>query len=363
MKPLKYLDYILNQLDLFRTKKVLQVNPTAVPLRTEPVEIIITVFEYDKEKVAKHSLKKIEDVYPFLQSPSITWINIDGLRKEDVENVCNHFGIHPLIAEDILSIGQRPKTDEIDGLMYCLLNMLSFNEKISGVETEQVSIILGNNFVISFQEDPYRDPFNPLREKLKIAGSKVRQNNADFLFYSLLDYIVDHYFIVMEKMGEKIELLEEDIIKNSNNRSLVKINMIRKEMILLKRSVAPVREMIGGIMRSESNLIEEKTEKYFKDVYDHIIQANDLSDNYRDMMMNMQDLYLSNVNLRMNEVMKVMAVVTCLLAPATVIGGIFGMNFDIIPLLHNKWGFFISVGLMLFVPLLMLRFFKRQGWF
>ena len=363
MKPLKYLDYILNPLDLLRTKKVLQVNPTAVPLRTEPTEIIITVFEYDKVNVAKHSLKKIEEVYPFLQSPSITWINIDGLRKDSVENVCNHFGIHPLIAEDILSIGQRPKMDEIDGLMYCLLNMLSFNDKISGVETEQVSIILGNNFIISFQEDPFRDPFNPLREKLKIAGSKVRHNNADFLFYSLLDYIVDYYFIVMEKMGEKIELLEEDIIKNSNNRSLVKINMIRKEMILLKRSIAPVRELISGILRSESELIEEKTEKYFKDVYDHIIQANDLSENYRDMMMNMQDLYLSNVNLRMNEVMKVMAVVTCLLAPATVIGGIFGMNFDIIPLLHNKWGFFISVGLMLFVPLLMVRSFRKRGWF
>ncbi len=363
MKPLKYLDYILNPLELLRTKKVLQVNPTAVPVRKEPEEIIITVFEYDKEKMTSHKLKKVDEVYSFLKSPSVTWINIDGLRKDDVENVCNHFGIHPLIAEDILSIGQRPKTDEIDGLMYCLLNMLSFNEKISGVETEQVSIILGNNFVISFQEDPFNDPFNPLREKLKIAGSKVRQNNADFLFYSLLDYIVDHYFIVMEKMGEKIELLEEDIIKNSNNRSLVKINMIRKEMILLKRSIAPVRELISGILRSESDLIEEKTEKYFKDVYDHIIQANDLSENYRDMMMNMQDLYLSNVNLRMNEVMKVMAVVTCLLAPATVIGGIFGMNFDIIPLMHNTWGFFISVGLMLIIPILMIRSFRKRGWF
>ena len=132
---------------------------------------------------------------------------------------------------------------------------------------------------------------------------------------------------------------------------------------LLKRSVAPVRELVSGIMRSETELIEEKTEKYFKDVYDHIIQANDLSDNYRDMMMNLQDLYLSNVNLRMNEVMKVMAVVTCLLAPATVIGGIFGMNFDIIPLMHNAWGFFISVGLMLIIPIMMIRFFRKRGWF
>ena len=139
--------------------------------------------------------------------------------------------------------------------------------------------------------------------------------------------------------------------------------MLRKEMIILKRNVAPVRELVNGILRSESELIEEKTERYFKDVYDHIVQAADLAENYRDMMMNLHDLYLNNVNLKMNEVMKVMAIVTCLLAPATVIGGIFGMNFERIPLLHNKWGFFISVGLMLCIPLVMIRVFKRRGWF
>jgi magnesium transporter len=191
----------------------------------------------------------------------------------------------------------------------------------------------------------------------------VRVQQADFLFYSLIDHIVDHYFVVMEKLGERIENLEEDVVRSPNTRSLAKINILRKEMIVLKRSIAPVRELVAGILRSESELIEERTEKYFKDVYDHIIQANDLAENYRDMMMNLQDLYLSNVNLKMNEVMKVMAVVTCLLAPATVIGGIFGMNFDRIPLLHNKWGFFISVGIMLLIPLAMLRIFVKRGWF
>jgi magnesium transporter len=363
MNPSKYLDYILNPFDLLRTKKVLHVNPTAEPIRQEPEQSVISVFEYSKENVVCSNIAKIEDAYKYLHSPSNTWINIDGLRKDDVEKICAHFNIHPLIAEDILSLGQRPKTDEINNLLFCLLNMLSFDEKNAVIDTEQVSIILGKNFVITFQEDAERDPFNPLRDKLKMTNTKVRQNGADFLFYSLLDYIVDHYFLVMEKMGDKIELLEEDIIKNSNNRSLVKINVLRKEMIVLKRSIAPVRELVSSIMRSESELIDDRTEKYFKDVYDHIIQAYDLSENYRDMMMNLQDLYLSNVNLRMNEVMKVMAVVTCLLAPATVIGGIFGMNFDIIPLLHNKWGFFVSVALMLFIPLLMIRSFKKRGWF
>jgi magnesium transporter len=265
--------------------------------------------------------------------------------------------------EDILSVGQRPKMDDMEGLVFCVLNMLYFNEKDSSIESEQISIVLGKNFVISFQEDAYRDVFNPLRERLKLNGSKVRVNKADFLFYSLIDLIVDNYFVVMEKFGEKIELLEEDILRNADTRSLAKINILRKEMIVLKRSIAPVRELVNGILRSENELIDERTEKYFKDVYDHIVQANDLCENYRDMMMNLHDLYLNNVNLKMNEVMKVMAIVTCLLAPATVIGGIFGMNFEKIPWLHNDLGFFIAVGAMLIIPIWMIWMFRKKGWF
>ena len=319
--------------------------------------------KYEQVKLIICQLSGVQSCFHYVDSPKVTWLNVDGLRKNDVETICNHYGIHNLIVEDILSLGQRPKMDEINGLVFCLMNMLYFNEQHSAVETEQLSLILGKNFVISFQEDASRDVFNPLREKLKIAGTKVRQQGADFLFYSLIDLVVDNYFLVMEKLGEKIENLEEDIVRSPNSRSLAKINMLRKEMIVLKRSIAPVREMVNGILRSDSELIEERTEKYFKDVYDHIIQANDLAENYRDMMINMHDLYLSNVNLKMNEVMKVMAVVTCLLAPATVIGGIFGMNFDRIPLLHDKWGFFISVAIMLIIPLIMLRMFIKRGWF
>ncbi|RZK27076.1 MAG: magnesium/cobalt transporter CorA [Flavobacterium sp.] len=184
-----------------------------------------------------------------------------------------------------------------------------------------------------------------------------------FLFYSLIDLIVDNYYLVIEKLGDRIEILEEEIVRQPNNKSLAKINQLRKEMIVLKRSIAPVREMVGGILRSESDLIEERTEKYFKDVYDHIVQATDLAENYRDMMMNLQDLYLSNVNLKLNEVMKVMAIVTCLMAPATVIGGIFGMNFDVMPWLHNSTGFFFAVAVMLIVPIVMLIIFRKRGWF
>lgn len=363
MNGKNYLSYFLNPFDLLRTKKVLQVNPTVMPDRKEPEQSKIYVYDYDETSLNEKELKNTSQCFSFLDSPKISWINIDGLRKTDVEEVCNHYGIHQLIIEDILSTGQRPKKDEINDTLFCLLNMLYFNEKQSAVETEQISIVLGKNFLLSFQEDANRDVFNPLRERLKINGSKVRQNKADFLFYSLIDLIVDNYFVVMEKLGEKIETLEEDIVRNANKRSLAKINLLRKEMIVLKRNIAPVRDMVGGILRSDTELIETKTEKYFKDIYDHIIQAVDLAENHRDMMMNLHDLYLSNVNLKLNEVMKVMAIVTCLLAPATVIGGIFGMNFDKLPYIHHQYGFYIAASLMILIPLWMIFIFRKRGWF
>jgi len=363
LKPGNYLSLIKYPLDLMRTKKVLQVNPTVETFRKDAETTKVCVYDFNKDFLSEKYFKIPSETYQYLETKNVSWINIDGLRKKDVDDMCAHFNIHPLIAEDILSIGQRPKVDEINGMVYCLLSMLYFNKEEKYVEPEQISILLGKNFVLSFQEDASKDVFNPLRDKLRIMGSKIRQNGADFLFYSLIDMIVDNYFIVMEKLGEEIEALEEDIIRRADTRSLAQINTIRKEMIVLKRNVAPVRDLVNGILRSESELIETRTESYFKDVYDHIVQANDLAENYRDMMINLQDLYLSKVNLKMNEVMKVMAVVTCLLAPATVIGGIFGMNFNKIPWIHNDYGFFIAVGFMLLIPVWMIIIFSKRGWF
>ncbi|HXL58626.1 MAG TPA: CorA family divalent cation transporter, partial [Chitinophagaceae bacterium] len=260
-----------NPLDLIRTKKVLQVNPTIEAPRKEPDQIKIFVYDYNHDEVEEHKVENVSDCYKYLDTLKVSWINVDGIRKSDVEAICNHFGIHPLITEDILSFGQRPKMDELNGLLFCLLNMLYYNKEENSVEGEQISIVLGKNFVISFQEDVTKDVFNPLREKIKVSGSKIRQSSADYLFYSLIDMIVDNYFLVMEKLGEGIEGLEEDITRRADTRTLSKINVLRKEMIVLKRSISPVRELVNGILRSESKLVEEKTEKYFKDVYDHIV--------------------------------------------------------------------------------------------
>ncbi|MCH5690495.1 magnesium/cobalt transporter CorA [Niabella sp. W65] len=280
-----------------------------------------------------------------------------------MDQLGDQYGIHPLLREDILSINQRPKVDEIDEILFCLMNILYYNEEKNSIGQEQISLVLGKNFVITFQDDPSRDLFNALRERLKLSTSKTRAKEADYLYYTLIDTIVDHYFVVMDRLRDRIEDVEEEIVRGTNKRSLALINVLRKELIVLKRSIYPVRDVISGIIKSDSELLTEFNERFYKDVYDHVVQAIDLVENYRDMIMGMQDLYISNVNLKMNEVMKVMAIVTCVLAPATVIGGIFGMNFQVIPLSGQHWGFWIAVGAMLIIPAWMLFLFKKRGWF
>ena len=345
-----------------RTREIFNVNPTSAPGRTEADKVDIQVFDYTAQTLEEKKFLTVEDCFHYRDNQHVTWINIDGIRKADVEAICNHFNIHYLIAEDILSIGQRPKMDEMDPVLFCLLNMLYFNETTGSVETEQITIILGKEYVITFQEIPDKDVFGPMREKLKLANSKLRISGADYLCYTLLDMIVDHYFLVMEKLSTRIEQIEERIIRRSDKRSLAEINNLRKELFVLKGNVSPVRELINGFIRSESDLLEEKTTKYFKDVHDHIVQANELAENLRDLMMNLQDLYISQVNLKMNEVMKVMAIVTCVLTPATVIGGIFGMNFDVIPLSHHPNGFYYTVLAMAVIMAGFLVYFGRKRW-
>ncbi|HUR66176.1 MAG TPA: magnesium/cobalt transporter CorA [Chitinophagaceae bacterium] len=366
LRPDKYLKYLYlpNLFSTRRTKEILSVNPTIIPHREEAKEVLVSVFDYDADTLEEKKMSSVSQCFLYKTSGHTTWINIDGLRKADVESICSSFDVHPLVIEDILSINQRPKLDEADNSIFCLLNMLYYNSEKDAVEQEQISIILAKDVVISFQEDARRDVFNSLREKLRMPGSKIRQRGADLLCYSLLDMIVDHYFIVMEKLGERIEQVEEEVARGNNPRALANITRLRKELIVLKRNFSPVREVVNGFLRSESELLEDRHSKYYKDVYDHIVQAIDLVENYRDIMVSIQDLHINNVNLKMNEVMKVMAIVTCLLAPATVIGGIFGMNFDAnVNFFHQEWGFYTAVALMLLVPIGMLIGFRKRGWF
>ena len=361
IRPINYLTELLS-FSQERTRAV--VNPFQ-PLKekTTSEEIIVDIHDYNATDLDRRTLSNINECIKYHTTANITWVNMDGLNKSAVEQLCNGFDIHLLIQEDILSYGQRPKFDELDNLIYVLMNMLYFNESTATIEAEQISIVLTKNTVISIQEDKDRDVFDSVREKLKVKYSKLRQSTTDYLFYTLIDMIVDSYFTVLEKLGEQIAIVEEMLMKKPSRKSFNEIAQLRKEIILLKRNTAPVRDIISSILRSDSDLLEERTTKYFKDVYDHIIQVNDLTENYRDMIMGLQDMYMNNLNLRSNEVMKTLAIVTTVMAPATVIGGIFGMNFDIIPYQHQEWGFYGTVSAMILIPLFMIWWFRKRGWF
>lgn len=331
--------------------------------RVEVAEPVYTIFDYNAEHFEEHQKEDEAACKTFRNNGRITWINVDGLKKDEVEKLCRHYEIHPLLIEDILSVGQRAKLDETGDVIFTLLPMLYYNEGTGAVETEQVSIVLGKDFVISFQEDKDRDVFDPVREKLRNNNIKLRSSPADYLSYALIDVIVDSYFPIIEKINDRIERLEDALLHQKEKAALAKISLLRREIMLMLRSISPVKDVVGGIIRSENDLLEARVEKYYKDVYDHISQAIDYVENHREMLLNLQDLSMSQINVKMNEVMKTFTMVATLLAPATVIGGIFGMNFDVIPLMHQARGFYWAVGVMLVIPLFMLVYFKRKGWF
>ena len=331
--------------------------------RVEHVAPTYTLFSYNATSLEERTLSDEEACQSNSNADRVIWINIDGLRKADVEKIATCYGIHNLVVEDILSMGQRAKMDEIEDVLFCLLPMLYYNSGTGQVEMEQVSIVLGRSFVLSFQEDPGRDVFNPVRDRLRAGHFKLRTRPSDYLCYCLIDVIVDSYFEVIERINERIERLEDGLLLQKENGALGKISILRREIMVLRRSIQPVRDLVNGFLRSESDLLEERHEKYYKDVLDHIIQANDFVENHRDMLMNLQDLSMSQINLKMNQVMKLFTMVATLLAPATVIGGIFGMNFDVIPLSHHYAGFYFAVAVMLIVPVFMLIWFKKKGWF
>jgi len=335
-------------------------NEKRVDLTREPV---YTIFHYDQAQISEHRTTHVGECNIFAHTDKITWINVDGLNKRDVDQLCAFYNVHPLLVEDILSIGQRAKMDEVEGRLFCLLPMIYYTQLTNSIEMEQVSLVIGEGFVISFQEDPTRDVFDPVRAKLRNSYLRIRERGADYLCYSLLDVIVDSYFGVLEKLNENIEFIEEKLINKQEHGVLGDISVLRREVMLMKRAIAPVKELVSGFLRSSNDEIEERNEKYFKDVLDHIIQANENCDNLRDMLSNLQDLYMNQINIRMNEVMKIFTMVSLLLAPATVIGGVFGMNFESIPLLKNPVGFYFSVSAMLIIPILMLIYFKKKKWF
>jgi len=347
-----------------RGRKKLGLSPgTLIHVGDRKIENVkISLMNYDQGQLLEKELTSIEDAFPYKETPPVTWINVDGLHDVDIiDNIGRHFGIHPLTLEDIVNTGHRPKAEDFEDYDYIVLKMLTYNEDQSHIKAEQISFVLGPHYLLSFQETE-GDVFNFVRERIRKAKGRIRKSGCDYLAYALIDAIVDHYFLVLEKMGERIELLEEDLLDDTQTENLQSIHHLKREMIFFRKQVWPIREILSTLMKEEGSLIQETTQIFIRDLYDHTIQVMDTIESFRDVLSGLQDLYLSTISNRMNEVMKVLTIMATIFIPLTFIAGIYGMNFEYMPELKISWAYPALWILLITIFVFMIFWFKRKKW-
>jgi magnesium transporter len=322
----------------------------------------IMLMDYDPPHVEEKEFSDVGDVLAYRDAPTVSWININGLHDTvALQKLGDHFGLHPLVLEDIVNTHQRPKMEDYQDYVYLVCRMIYFSEDTQQIDTEQISLVLGPNYILSFQERE-GDVFDPVRERIRHGKGRIRKTGPDYLAYALLDAVVDNYFIALEKVGDRIESMEMELLDEPTTELLQAIHALKREMILVRRAVWPLREVLGRLERAESILIKEETSVFLRDVYDHTIQVADVVESFRDMLSGLQDLYLSSISNKMNEVMKVLTIIATIFVPLTFVAGIYGMNFDFMPELHWKWGYPGVWVVILTVGVVMLVYFRRRKW-
>ncbi|MFC2109397.1 magnesium/cobalt transporter CorA [Bacteroidota bacterium] len=325
-------------------------------------ELYIEVFNYDKDTIENTEFENVSDVLSNKAKDQVTWVNLNGLKHiVEIEKLCMHYNLHPLVMEDIANTKQRPKNDDYEGYLFTVLKMLYF-DKEGKLKIENVSIVLGDAYVLTFQEDE-GDVFDPIRERLLKNKGRIRSQGSDYLQYALMDAIIDNYFSLIETMGEKIEVLEDSLFENNTNANItIEIQTLKREILRIRRAVYPLREVVSKIEKSDNPIIHEKTQLYLRDLYDHIIHVSESIDIYREMIWGIMEMYMSTISNKMNEVMKVLTIIATIFIPLTFIAGIYGMNFKNIPELEHENGYFILWGVMLLVFSGMVYYFKRKKW-
>ena len=328
----------------------------------------VSLIEYDTHTILERKIDMIEEIFPCLDNDKVSWINIGGLGDvEMLKQLGNHFRIHPLALEDILSTGQRPKVEEYDNQLFIVLQMVYETEDYDLV-FEQVCVVLGRQYVITVQEEPGRDVFDPVRERLRKGAGNARYMKADYLAYALVDAVVDHYFPLIESLGDSMEKFQQSVLDNPTRKRLRDLHDFRHAIAELRRAVWPQRDVLGRLVRDETGLVEGRTKLFFRDCYDHTVITLDLLETFRDATRNLMDLYLSSLTIRTNEIMRVLTVISSIFIPLTFLAGIWGMNFDHsaspynMPELGWRFGYFYSLALMLAVAIGMMIFFKRKKW-
>jgi magnesium transporter len=322
----------------------------------------ISIIDYNEKTCTEVADATPDECVVRGKSDTVTWINVSGIHETAVlEKLGDSFNLHPLVMEDVMNATQRPKVEDYETYLYIVLKMVYEDAKRDEIVEEQVSIILGATYVISFQENG-KDVFDQIRQRIRNNRGIIRRSGTDFLTYALIDAVVDGYFEVIERFEDMIEFLEDKVVSNPSPENLRVIHDTKMETIMLRKSIWPLREMVGFLERGESSLIQKTTIVYLRDVYDHTIRLIDSVETIRDMLSGMLDIYLTNVSNRMNEIMKVLTIITTIFIPLSFIAGVYGMNFHNMPELSKPWGYPAVLGLMIAVFLLMLLFFKRRKW-
>lgn len=321
----------------------------------------LDIIDYSKEHYHRFETNNIQEAFNYEESTNITWINVNGLSNtDDIMTLGNHFELHPLIQEDIVSTYQRPKIDEYDEYLFIVFKMLHYDDE--QLTNEHISLVMGKDYVLTFQEAE-GDVFGDLRERLEHGKGRIRSAGADYLMFAIIDAVVDNYFTVIEFLSNKLELLEDKLFSDKEDPNITEdIQDLKKEILKIRKAVVPLREVINRLEKIETPLIEERTNKYIRDLYDHIIQVNESVEIYRDMIWGLMDMYMSTISNKMNEVMKVLTIMASIFIPLTFMAGIYGMNFDHMPELHIKNGYYYLWGAMVLVFFGMIWYFKRKKW-
>jgi magnesium transporter len=328
--------------------------------RTHPVTISSMRFGVDVCDEKK--LSGVTDCKPEDRGPFVTWYDVDGVHDTALlEELGRVFQLHPLVLEDVVNTAQRPKLEDFERYIFFALKMITYDRKSRAVSSEHVSLVLGDGYVISFQEDP-GDVFEPVRTRIRMGKGRIRRLGADYLFYALVDAIVDYYFEVLEELSDDIEDLEQEVVERATPLTLRNVHALKREMIVLRRSVWPIREAVNTLVRDESDLVADSTLPFFRDLYDHTIQVIDTVETLRDILSGLLDVYLSSLSNRMNEVMKVLTIMSSIFIPLTFIVGVYGMNFKYMPELDSPWGYPSVWIVMILTGLGLLAIFRKKGW-
>ena len=324
----------------------------------------ISVFDFDENQYTEKEVP-LNACEVYKNKPTVTWINLDGIyNQEAVKHICDCYKINPLVYEQIIDNNQRPKIEDYGDYLFIILKMFLYNKETLKIVPEQVSLIIGNGYIITFQERSLEeDVFEPVRRRIRTAGTKIRKSQSDYLSYRLIDAVVDYYFAILEIMGEQVEQVEQSTIADPDKSTLVQMQKIRKDMIFLRKSIWPVREIMNSLQRGESKLISPEVQKYMRNLYEHTVQVMDTIETLRDTMSSLLDIYLSSISNKLNEVMKILTVISTIFMPLTFLVGVYGMNFHHMPELGWKYGYLMVWLASFIIVFVMLYFFKRKKWF